>query len=109
MQKRDEHVLLEPFAEDFAGCEEPDIYEILEYARPYLPREGAFGEMVLNVGQGGVSGEKRRGRNHRHQPIYLHERNRVRSHLSAVEPGLGRASRSATSTSTARKGISIAT
>ena len=51
VQKRDEHVLLEPFAEDFKGREEPDIYEILECARPYLPREGAFGEMVLNVGK----------------------------------------------------------
>lgn len=51
VQKRDEHILLEPFAEDFKGREEPDIYEILECARPYLPREGAFGEMVLNVGK----------------------------------------------------------
>jgi predicted nucleotide-binding protein (sugar kinase/HSP70/actin superfamily) len=51
VQKRDEHVLIAPFHDDFAGYEEPDIYEILEYARPYLPREGAFGEMVLNVGK----------------------------------------------------------
>jgi predicted nucleotide-binding protein (sugar kinase/HSP70/actin superfamily) len=51
VQKRDEHVLMEPFHEDFKGREEPDIYEILECARPYLPREGAFGEMVLNVGK----------------------------------------------------------
>jgi predicted nucleotide-binding protein (sugar kinase/HSP70/actin superfamily) len=51
VQKQDEHVLVEPFQEDFAGREEPDIYEILECARPYLPREGAFGEMVLNVGK----------------------------------------------------------
>jgi predicted nucleotide-binding protein (sugar kinase/HSP70/actin superfamily) len=51
VQKHDEHVLLEPFAEDFTGREEPDIYEVLECARPYLPREGAFGEMVLNVGK----------------------------------------------------------
>jgi predicted nucleotide-binding protein (sugar kinase/HSP70/actin superfamily) len=51
VQKRDEHVLLEPFAEEFRGREEPDIREILECARPYLPREGAFGEMVLNVGK----------------------------------------------------------
>jgi predicted nucleotide-binding protein (sugar kinase/HSP70/actin superfamily) len=51
VQKRDEHVLMEPFADDFRGREEPDIHEILEYARPYLPREGAFGEMVLNVGK----------------------------------------------------------
>ena len=51
VQKRDEHVLVDPFAEDFRGREEPDIYEILECARPYLPREGAFGEMVLSVGK----------------------------------------------------------
>jgi predicted nucleotide-binding protein (sugar kinase/HSP70/actin superfamily) len=51
VQKHDEHVLVEPLAEDFAGREEPDIAEILECARPYLPREGAFGEMVLNVGK----------------------------------------------------------
>jgi predicted nucleotide-binding protein (sugar kinase/HSP70/actin superfamily) len=51
VQKRDEHVLVEPFREDFAGREEPDIYEVLECAKPYLPREGAFGEMVLNVGK----------------------------------------------------------
>jgi predicted nucleotide-binding protein (sugar kinase/HSP70/actin superfamily) len=51
VQKRDEHVLIAPFEDDFVGREEPDIYEILEAARPYLPREGAFGEMVLNVGK----------------------------------------------------------
>ena len=51
VQKRDEHALAAPFHEDFAGREEPDIYEVLECARPYLPREGAFGEMVLNVGK----------------------------------------------------------
>jgi predicted nucleotide-binding protein (sugar kinase/HSP70/actin superfamily) len=51
VQKHDEHVLAAPFAEDFRGREEPEISEILEYARPYLPREGAFGEMVLSVGK----------------------------------------------------------
>jgi len=51
VQKHDEHVLMAPFAEDFARREEPDIYEVLECARPYLPREGAFGEMVLSVGK----------------------------------------------------------
>jgi predicted nucleotide-binding protein (sugar kinase/HSP70/actin superfamily) len=51
VQQRDEHVLLEPFHDDFRGREEPDVYEVLECARPYLPREGAFGEMVLNVGK----------------------------------------------------------
>jgi predicted nucleotide-binding protein (sugar kinase/HSP70/actin superfamily) len=51
VQKHDEHVLLQPFRQDFAGYEEPGIQEILECARPYLPREGALGEMVLNVGK----------------------------------------------------------
>ena len=51
VQKHDEHILVEPFGQDFAAREEPDIYEVLECARPYLPREGAFGEMVLNVGK----------------------------------------------------------
>ena len=51
VQHRDEQALLEPFKEEFIGCEEPDVQEILEYARPYLPAEGALGEMVLNVGK----------------------------------------------------------
>ena len=51
VQQRDEHVLLEPFKEDFAGYEEPDIYEVLELAEPYLPPDGVMGEMVLNVGK----------------------------------------------------------
>jgi predicted nucleotide-binding protein (sugar kinase/HSP70/actin superfamily) len=51
VQKRDEHALVEIFAEDFRGREEPGIDEVLECARPYLPREGAYGEMVLNVGK----------------------------------------------------------
>ncbi len=51
IQQRDEHVLLEPFREDFRGYEEPPMEEILEASRPYLPQENAFGEMVLNVGK----------------------------------------------------------
>jgi predicted nucleotide-binding protein (sugar kinase/HSP70/actin superfamily) len=51
IQHRDEHYLLEPFRDDFAGYEEPKISEILEYAKPYLPADGAMGEMVLNVGK----------------------------------------------------------
>ncbi|MBS1854465.1 MAG: hypothetical protein JST11_03795 [Acidobacteria bacterium] len=51
VQKHDEHVLMDVFEEEFRGREEPDIHEILECAKPYLPREGAFGEMVLNVGK----------------------------------------------------------
>ena len=30
VRKHDEHVLMEPFAEDFRGREEPDVYEVLE-------------------------------------------------------------------------------
>jgi predicted nucleotide-binding protein (sugar kinase/HSP70/actin superfamily) len=51
VQERDERALLEPFREDFAGYEEPPVDLLLEYARPYLPREGALGEMVLSVGR----------------------------------------------------------
>jgi predicted nucleotide-binding protein (sugar kinase/HSP70/actin superfamily) len=51
-QKRDEHALLDAFHGDFVGYEEPKkIEDILEYSRPYLPPEGALGEMVLNVGK----------------------------------------------------------
>ncbi len=51
VQAHDEHVLQEPFKQDLAGREEPDIEEVLSYARPYLPQDGAMGEMVLNVGK----------------------------------------------------------
>ena len=51
IQHRDEHFLFEPFREEFAGHEEPSIREVLDYARPYLPVDGAMGEMVLNVGK----------------------------------------------------------
>ncbi len=54
VQKSDEHNLLAPFGEDFAGYEEPhDVYkDVLEPAWPYLPADGALGEMVLSVGKG---------------------------------------------------------
>lgn len=51
VQRQDEHALLEPFEEDFAGCEEPLMKEVLAAAEPYLPSSGALGEMVLNVGK----------------------------------------------------------
>ncbi len=51
VQAHDEHVLLEPVKQDIVGREEPDVNEVLEYARPYLPPEGAMGEMVLNIGK----------------------------------------------------------
>jgi len=48
----DEHALLRPFAEDFRHYPEPKhIIEVLERSRPYLPREGAHGEMVCSVGK----------------------------------------------------------
>ncbi|MCS7315017.1 MAG: hypothetical protein RMI94_03425 [Bryobacterales bacterium] len=51
IQHRDERRLLEPFARDFAGYAEPSMREILAAARPYLPQQGAIGEMVINVGK----------------------------------------------------------
>ena len=51
-QKRDEHALVSLFREDFAGHEEPeDFGDILRNAEPYLPAEGASGEMVVNIGK----------------------------------------------------------
>jgi predicted nucleotide-binding protein (sugar kinase/HSP70/actin superfamily) len=51
VQRRDEHILAEPFHDEFVGYEEPSTAEVLAAAQPYLPREGALGEMVLNVGK----------------------------------------------------------
>lgn len=51
VQLSDEHALLAPFHEDFAGYKEPEIEEVLELAGPYLPADGALGEMVLSVGK----------------------------------------------------------
>jgi len=50
VQRRDEEVLLAPFASEFAGRHDPPIEEVLRAAQPYLPPRGAIGEMVLNVG-----------------------------------------------------------
>ena len=51
VQLSDEHALTAPFHEDFVGYEEPDIQEVLDLAWPYLPSNGALGEMVLSVGK----------------------------------------------------------
>ncbi len=51
VQHHDEQVLLDPFRSDFAGYEEPGVDEVVEVARPYLPQDGALGEMVLSVGR----------------------------------------------------------
>jgi predicted nucleotide-binding protein (sugar kinase/HSP70/actin superfamily) len=51
-QRKDEHALVSMFREDLLGREEPnDIRDILRAAEPYLPAEGASGEMVINVGK----------------------------------------------------------
>ncbi len=53
LQRRYEKKLLAPFAEDFIGYEEPHDLEaeVLDAGRPYLPAEGALGEMALSVGK----------------------------------------------------------
>jgi predicted nucleotide-binding protein (sugar kinase/HSP70/actin superfamily) len=53
VQRRDEKKLLAPFAEDLVGYEEPhDLYEeVLKPGWPYLPAEGALGEMALSIGK----------------------------------------------------------
>jgi predicted nucleotide-binding protein (sugar kinase/HSP70/actin superfamily) len=53
VQRRDEHKLLEPFAEEFAGYEEPHdiLRDALEPGWPYLPADGALGEMALSIGK----------------------------------------------------------
>ncbi len=52
IQHKDEHYLQHPFHQEFKGYEEPtDVRDVLNNSRPYLPQEGALGEMVLNVGK----------------------------------------------------------
>jgi len=52
IQGRDEKKLMAPIESMFEGVEEPhDVVEVLELARPYLPWDGALGEMVLSVGK----------------------------------------------------------
>jgi len=51
IQHKDEHRLYQVFEEDFRGYEEPSVQQIFRYAAPYLPRDGALGEMVLSVGK----------------------------------------------------------
>ena len=51
VQMSDEHALMAPFHESFIGYEEPDVQEVLDLAWPYLPSNGALGEMVLSVGK----------------------------------------------------------
>lgn len=52
IMRHDEERLLELFREDFEGYEEPHhVLELLKRSEPYLPREGAHGEMVMCVGK----------------------------------------------------------
>ena len=52
IQRADEHAILAVVEEDLVGYSEPHgIKEVLDYAMPYLPHEGALGEMVLSVGK----------------------------------------------------------
>lgn len=46
----DEEALMEGFHDVFTHHREPHVTKILDYARPYLPQEGALGEMVLSTG-----------------------------------------------------------
>jgi predicted nucleotide-binding protein (sugar kinase/HSP70/actin superfamily) len=50
-QHHDERTLLEPFRAAFRGYEEPSIPDVVRASHPYLPVDGALGEMVLNVGR----------------------------------------------------------
>jgi predicted nucleotide-binding protein (sugar kinase/HSP70/actin superfamily) len=58
IQHQDEHRLLEVFAEDFEGYEEPTYQAVMDLARPYLPNTGVDGEMVMSVGKAGYLARK---------------------------------------------------
>ena len=52
IMRSDEHALYGPFHDDFTGYEEPqDVGQVLELSYPYLPYDGALGEMVLSSGK----------------------------------------------------------
>lgn len=52
LQRKYERMLLAPLEEDLHGYEEPhDILDVLRLSKPYLPAEGAIGEMVLSCGK----------------------------------------------------------
>ncbi|NBB95644.1 MAG: hypothetical protein GVY16_07870 [Planctomycetes bacterium] len=53
VQRSDENRILDLFTEDFEGYQEPhDIeHDVLEPGWPYLPADGALGEMTLSVGK----------------------------------------------------------
>ena len=53
LQRRDEDALAKPFEEDFVGYEEPHnlYHDVLRPGWPYLPADGALGEMALSIGK----------------------------------------------------------
>lgn len=52
IQQKYEQTLLKPVEADFVGYEEPhDIREVIHASRPYLPAEGALGEMTISTGK----------------------------------------------------------
>ncbi|HQG54260.1 MAG TPA: hypothetical protein PLT83_02060, partial [Thermoleophilia bacterium] len=52
IQRADEHALYRDWKDDFVGYEEPhDVREVLRMSEPYLPYNGALGEMVLSTGK----------------------------------------------------------
>ncbi len=52
VQLRDEHAILAPYADDFVGYEEAhSVRDVLALSYPYLPYDGALGEMVLSTGK----------------------------------------------------------
>jgi predicted nucleotide-binding protein (sugar kinase/HSP70/actin superfamily) len=52
VQRADEHALLEPVRQYLRGLGEPrDVRILLEYCQPYLPFDGALGEMLLSIGE----------------------------------------------------------
>jgi len=48
---KDEHALLLPLQDDLRGREESEIEDLMDHGRPYLPQEGAMGEMVVSIGK----------------------------------------------------------
>lgn len=50
VMKKDEEALVEDFHDVFQRYRDPHVEEVLGYSHPYLPREGALGEMVLSTG-----------------------------------------------------------
>lgn len=53
VQRRDEHAILDAFHDEFRGYEEPHdiLADVIEPGWPYLPADGALGEMALSIGK----------------------------------------------------------